>query len=479
MSVKKVERNVFSKMTPKEQEQYLTQLYHGRQEHLLLARIQSINSEQMAIEPLFFLNGNDEATRAEFFDNVTPGELVAKREDAEGIEDFSSFCQARNLQNGQRIICDIVILPKHEGQRDFTFDPYSIDRHHLMDVANLYRKYQWEGYDKLCTSYRYQDVKSRVKLLLDDVEQKCYTKIGLCDAALEAREAELETLDEKLQKRKSDGEARIDEDLEAYRAKFDREKSEVDARIAAEKKRIDEEVGAYQKQLEEKGKKYENLLNLFHAMPEQETPPENAGKNERKAFPSFDGMMQYAQQFLKARYGLEYSLDILKMYMLALQTDQLILLVGKSGTGKSSLVRYFPEVFGFEQAQLVPVHSNWNDKGDLLGYYNPIDKTYVATPFLDKLLCYVKLAQQEEHKNDVFFLCLDEMNLAHVEYYFAEFLSELQKPEPEIRLYSDTIREDIVRELRYNQFTDEMLAHPEQAAAQPDVRRMGWEERRY
>ncbi len=205
-----------------------------------------------------------------------------------------------------------------------------------------------------------------------------------------------------------------------------------------------------------------------------------------QSFATCDELLAYAQGFLRHHaahggrpLGLAYGREILAQLYLALQTDQLILLVGRSGTGKSSLARHFPEVFGFAPAEVIPVQPDWTDRSDLLGYYNPIDRSYVATAFLDALLRDCRLAAA--HPERLYFLCLDEMNLAHVEYYFAEFLSKLQEPVPEIRLYSDTVARDIVRELRCNGFTDEEIARPDadRLLARLDVRAMRMEERRY
>jgi hypothetical protein len=84
-------------------------------------------------------------------------------------------------------------------------------------------------------------------------------------------------------------------------------------------------------------------------------------------------------------------------------------------------------------SKIIPVKPNWTSSEDLLGYYNPIEKKYLATPFLEALL------EATRNPDVPYFICLDEMNLARVEYYFADFLSKLEERTalPEIDLYSD------------------------------------------
>ncbi len=158
------------------------------------------------------------------------------------------------------------------------------------------------------------------------------------------------------------------------------------------------------------------------------------------------------RDYLFTAFELRYSYEILEMVYLALQTNQLILLVGEPGTGKTSLARYLAKAFNFEDAAIIAVQSNWTDKSDLLGYYNPLEKNYVATPFLDALIKFSK--QAEKHPDKLYIICLDEMNLAHVEYYFAEFLSILQDTR-RVRLYSNALRQDILNELKHSGFVKE------------------------
>ncbi|MBQ6511467.1 MAG: hypothetical protein IJI93_02215 [Methanobrevibacter sp.] len=85
--------------------------------------------------------------------------------------------------------------------------------------------------------------------------------------------------------------------------------------------------------------------------------------------------------------------------------------------------------FEFKQKyQIVPVGANWTDNTNIVGYYNVITENYQSTP------AYDLIKQAQEDPNNPYFLILDEMNLSHVERYFADFLSAIESGE-EIPLY--------------------------------------------
>lgn len=129
--------------------------------------------------------------------------------------------------------------------------------------------------------------------------------------------------------------------------------------------------------------------------------------------------------------GLLYTQTLLRDFLALLRTRDLVVLAGDSGSGKTSLVRAAADAIG-GVCTVVPVKPNWTGPEDLLGYYNPMERSYQATPFLVAL-------QTAARQPDVpHFICLDEMNLARVEHYFADFLSLLEqraKP-PTIQLYT-------------------------------------------
>ncbi len=119
-------------------------------------------------------------------------------------------------------------------------------------------------------------------------------------------------------------------------------------------------------------------------------------------------------------------------YLTALRTKPFLLLAGISGTGKSRIVREMafaccPDVAELRNDPvspgnylLVEVKPNWHDSTELLGYESAIKTRYVLTPFVKFLYKAMR------HPDVPFFVCLDEMNLAPVEQYFAEFLSILE-----------------------------------------------------
>ena len=137
-------------------------------------------------------------------------------------------------------------------------------------------------------------------------------------------------------------------------------------------------------------------------------------------------------------YGLEFSPRILKAFHTALKTAEwspLAVLAGVSGTGKSELPQLYAK-FGGINCLNVPVQPNWDSQEAMLGYYNTVSSKFEAQPMLQYLVqtqtanCE-KTEKYEEYKcslkEQMNIVLLDEMNLAHIEQYFAEFLSKLEE----------------------------------------------------
>lgn len=122
-------------------------------------------------------------------------------------------------------------------------------------------------------------------------------------------------------------------------------------------------------------------------------------------------------------------------YLTALRTKPFMLLAGISGTGKSRIVRKLAQATTTqpyandndrwsdnrpENFELIQVKPNWHNSMDVVGFYSNISKRYEFTPFIEFIV------KAWQHKDTPYFLCLDEMNLAPVEEYFAEFLSAIE-----------------------------------------------------
>lgn len=178
------------------------------------------------------------------------------------------------------------------------------------------------------------------------------------------------------------------------------------------------------------------LINL-------EEPDRREGHKFSEVFDSnYSQAIAYIQAYMWQR-NIVYKRSVLEDFLALISTNDLIILAGDSGSGKTNLVKSFAKAIGGKSI-IVPVKPNWTSAEDLLGYYNPLENKYLSTKFLDALL----EAQQNPHVP--YLICLDEMNLARVEYYFADFLSLLEErdEQPEIHLFSSSEGEVLASELK-------------------------------
>jgi hypothetical protein len=102
--------------------------------------------------------------------------------------------------------------------------------------------------------------------------------------------------------------------------------------------------------------------------------------------------------------------------------SKVVILEGISGTGKTSLP-YAMAKFFENKAEIISVQPSWRDRAEIIGYLNEFTKRFNETDFL-------KALYESIYRKDVNFIVLDELNLARIEYYFAEFLSIMEMPNP-------------------------------------------------
>jgi len=121
--------------------------------------------------------------------------------------------------------------------------------------------------------------------------------------------------------------------------------------------------------------------------------------------------------------GFTYEDSLIDNLYLCLKAKPFVILAGTSGTGKTRLVKLFAEAIGANKDNgrflLVPVRPDWSDSSDLFGHVD-LEGNFVEGPIIE----FIK--QASENSDYPYFLCLDEMNLARVEYYLSDYLSVVE-----------------------------------------------------
>ena len=160
-------------------------------------------------------------------------------------------------------------------------------------------------------------------------------------------------------------------------------------------------------------------------------------EQSRAKLPEKDERAKYELQWLReisqscTDYGLRFPRRILLAFHTALKTSEwspVTVLAGVSGTGKSELPRLYSHFGGINFLSL-SVQPNWDSKESMIGFFNAMDNRFDAEPVL-RLLVQSQKAYGKDYplglEDSVSLVLMDEMNLAHVELYFAEFLSKLE-----------------------------------------------------
>jgi len=153
--------------------------------------------------------------------------------------------------------------------------------------------------------------------------------------------------------------------------------------------------------------------------------------------------------------GFFYPEETIRNYHTSLETKPFVILTGITGIGKTRLTELYAN--GFHQVdkgnpyyKKISVQPNWNDKKPLLGYFNPFMEKYHSTDFLRFLLRAIEDCENcalnsngecadTSQCTKRYFVCLDEMNLAHVEYYLADFLSAMETDTKAISLHGKKV----------------------------------------
>jgi 5-methylcytosine-specific restriction enzyme B len=128
--------------------------------------------------------------------------------------------------------------------------------------------------------------------------------------------------------------------------------------------------------------------------------------------------------------GLYFNQNLLSRFLSALLTKPFVILTGLSGSGKTKLVQAFAKWICEDEKQykIIPVGADWTNREPLFGYPNALETEKYILPDNGTLSLIIE-ANKVENQNKPYFLILDEMNLSHVERYFADFLSAMESGE--------------------------------------------------
>ena len=210
--------------------------------------------------------------------------------------------------------------------------------------------------------------------------------------------------------------------------------------VAREKRVLEQHKNALTVHIDDLESRIDQLTNAqktqtpFPAMSLMDTEREYRASMEHEPVP---GLEQFAEELqhriAQAEDSVElfYRLEDIRTLIGGLAMSQLHVFQGISGTGKTSLAKAFAKAMGGFCTDIA-VQAGWRDRDDLLGHYNAFERRFYEKDCLQALY----KAQTPRWKDTCNVILLDEMNLSRPEQYFAEFLSALEKNNPDERLIS-------------------------------------------
>ena len=150
---------------------------------------------------------------------------------------------------------------------------------------------------------------------------------------------------------------------------------------------------------------------------------------QRASYDDHITLRQFCENFRNyaaSRLKLYYDIADIRRFVAGMAVSKILILQGMSGTGKTSLAHAFGD-FIDNTSTVIPVQPMWKERTDLIGYYNEFTRRFNETLLLEKMY-------EANYSRDIYVTVMDEMNIARVEYYFAEFLSLLELPNEDERL---------------------------------------------
>lgn len=170
----------------------------------------------------------------------------------------------------------------------------------------------------------------------------------------------------------------------------------------------------------------EDKPDVVHRFPKLQLVDEKYANYVEPEFDNDINLEQFVENyrlFAASQLHLYYTPEIIRRFVAGMAASKLLILEGISGTGKTSLPYSFSRYMN-NPATIVSVQPSFRDRTELLGYFNEFSKRFNETEFLRALY-------EANYRQEPTMIVLDEMNLARIEYYFAEMLSVLEMPSKE------------------------------------------------
>ena len=167
----------------------------------------------------------------------------------------------------------------------------------------------------------------------------------------------------------------------------------------------------------------EDKPDVVHRFPKLQLVDEKYANYVEPAFSNDISLEEFVDNyrlFAASQMHLYYTPEIIRRFVAGMAASKLLILEGISGTGKTSLPYSFSRYMN-NPATIVSVQPSFRDRTELLGYFNEFSKRFNETEFLRALY-------EANYRQEPTMIVLDEMNLARIEYYFAEMLSVLEMP---------------------------------------------------
>ncbi|EJL6422344.1 AAA family ATPase [Vibrio cholerae] len=369
--------------------------------------------------------------------------------------DFKSVEELFGFEDGSFVSCELVLAPHSEREKHE--NPFECNVL-VSSVRRLVKLPEYKANDIIKgDEYIFLD-DAVYKLHLQNVQSRIDSEVSALNAEFEREEsslkAKISSYQDQLLQTQNDLNQKnnVLSQAMAKAQKLEVEHSEWQHKIALQKK-TEETMSKKLERLKAYVESKAGFLKSFEFLDDEDfdflvgnrSASEQQGEHisfSQALDSNYRDAVSYIQAYLKER-DILYPRHIIENFLTLIRTNDLIILAGDSGSGKTNLVQSFAKAIG-GVSKIIPVKPNWTSSEDLLGYYNPLEKKYLATPFLEALI------EAKQNPDIPYFICLDEMNLARVEYYFADFLSKLEErnEQPTIQLYSDDEAAHVLAELK-------------------------------